>query len=122
MRAKVNLQLLNEVRTLSLKNLLGKNCNKISGSNNFECDIDRNKNTKKDDLGILLFEFDPIICPDHLAIELLQEGKIDSQGYYWSHVMLITINFALVIVFKYRFEAVNRIILLLSRQKYSRIN
>lgn len=58
---------------------------------------------------MLLFEFDPIVCTDRAAVEFKDEGKIDSIGYYWSHIMLIVIEIALILVFKHRNGVVRRI-------------
>lgn len=39
MENNIKLQLVNEVHIVELKSLISRNCNKISGSRNYECNM-----------------------------------------------------------------------------------
>ena len=40
------------------------------------------------------------MCNGLEAIELMEEGRIDSEGYYWGHMLMIGVQF--IILFLYR--------------------
>lgn len=57
------------------------------------------------------------MCVDRDAIEFKEEGKIDSGGYYWSHLGLILVEIGMLVGFRYRNRIVKRISCFIKNRK-----
>jgi hypothetical protein len=104
----IAVRFLNRVHNVTLKSLFGNKCNKISGSESLECDI-YSSQEGTDDLGMLLFEFEPVVCGGRMGVELGRERHGDGQSYYWSHLAMIGANVGVLLLFKHRFAAVRKV-------------